>query len=302
MWPERRALVGVMSTDVKNSRVSIVIPAWNEEKAIEGVVSQLMRRLRNIEIIVVDDGSSDRTGDLARDGGAHVLRHDFRRGYGASLRSGICATKREYVLFCDADGQHSAEDVALLIRHMEECDMVVGCRGQGSHVPFLRRPGKFVLRVFADFLAGENIPDVNSGLRIIRRDVVVKYLHLMPSGFSFSTTSTFALLKSGHRIKWVPITVKKRVGTSSVQQWRHGPQTLILMLRLSVLFDPLKVFFAIDAVLLALSLVSLCLDLFCSPEKGVGDATVMLTIAVLLVFLFGLLCDQVSALRRESHE
>jgi glycosyltransferase involved in cell wall biosynthesis len=209
---------------------------------------------------------------------------------------------REYVLFCDSDGQHSAEDVSRIIEASDGCDMVVGARTQESHVPLSRRPGKFILRRFADYLAGEKIPDLNSGLRMIRREVLLKYLHLMPAGFSFSTTSTFAMLKTNHKIKWIPITVVERVGRSTVSQWKHGPQTLLLLVRLTVLFEPLKVFLAASGALSVLTIASFVLDLITSGRMNVGDSTVLLGVAALLVFLFGLLCDQVSALRRELHE
>ena len=124
----------------------------------------------------------------------------------------------------------------------------------------------------------------------------------MPRGFSFSTTSTFAMLKGNYRVHWVPITVKKRIGESSVRQWKHGPQTMLLMLRLTVLFDPLRVFLWTSGFLFLLTLFSLVLDFVTAKEFGIGDVTVSLSIATLLVFLFGLLCDQVSALRREIHE
>jgi hypothetical protein len=131
---------------------------------------------------------------------------------------------------------------------------------------------------------------------------VLKYLHLMPTGFSFSTTTTFALLKGGHPIHWVPITVRPPATTSTVCQWKHGPQALLLVLRLTVLFEPLKVFLTVDAVLLALTLISFVVDFVANDRLGIGEVTVALSIATLLVFLFGLLCDQVSALRREIHE
>ena len=288
---------------MKSDKVSIVIPALNEEAAVGKVVQSLIERFPEAEIIVIDDGSDDNTGQVSSEAGARVIRHDKSYGYGAGLRTGTMASTREYVLFCDADGQHSTEDVGRLIAECTDgCDMVIGKRSKGSHISFLRAPGKFVLRWFANYLAGQQIPDFNSGLRIIKKDILLKYLHLMPMGFSFSTTSTFAFLKSHHRIKWIPITVKKRVGKSTVRQWKHGPQTIMLILRLTVLFEPLKVFLTVAGFLFFLSMISLGIDIMVSDTKGIGDVTVMLSISTLLVFMFGLLCDQVSALRRELHD
>lgn len=284
------------------SSVSIVIPALNEEAAIGGVVRGLRESFPDAELIVVDDGSTDATAKIASDAGACVISHERNRGYGAGLRTGTAAAAREYVLFCDSDGQHTVADVGRVIEAAEGYDMVVGARGQDSDAPLTRRPGKFVLARFANYLAGEKIPDLNSGLRIVRRDLLMKYIHLMPQGFSFSTTSTFAMLKTNRRIKWIPIKVEKRIGKSTVNQWKHGPQAMMLMLRLTMLFEPLKVFLDVAAILFALTLSSLAVDLFLTDEVGIADTTVLLSIATLMVFMFGLVCDQVAALRRELHE
>lgn len=282
--------------------VSIIIPAYNEEEAIGFVVEGLIAAFPTSEIIVVDDCSTDNTRKLAEEAGARVISHARNSGYGAGLRTGTEAADREYVLFCDADGQHTIEDVEKIIDSIGDEDMVVGARGQDSHVQLSRRPGKFVLKRFANYLAGENIPDLNSGLRAIRRDLLLKYMHLMPSGFSFSTTSTFAMLKTNRRILWIPITVKKRLGTSSVRQLRHGSQTIMLMLRLTVLFEPLKVFLSVAGWLFLLSILTLGVNLYISGGQQIGLTTVVFFLAALMVFMFGLLCDQVSALRREIHE
>lgn len=283
-------------------QVSIVIPALNEEAAIAGVVKGLIAHFPESEIIVVDDGSRDATASIAREAGARVIGHDRNRGYGAALRTGTEAAAREYVLFCDSDGQHTPQDVGRVIEAVDGHDMIVGVRGSDSNAPLLRRPGKWILKVFANYIASQDIPDLNSGLRIVRRTLLLKYIHLMPQGFSFSTTSTFAMLKTNRHVGWTPIKVEKRLGTSTVKQWKHGPQTLMLMLRLAVLFEPLKVFLHIAAALFAATLASLAVDIFIAPGFGIGDTTVLLTIATIIVFIFGLVCDQVSALRREIHE
>jgi len=161
--------------------VSIIIPAFNEEEAIGSVVEGLVAAFPQSEIIVVNDCSTDRTGEIAENAGARVIHQPRNSGYGASLRRGTEAAEREYVLFCDADGQHTMEDVGRIIESIGDEDMVVGTRGQDSHVQMSRRPGKFVLRRFANYLAGEEIPDLNSGLRAIRRELLLKYMHLMPA-------------------------------------------------------------------------------------------------------------------------
>ena len=282
--------------------VSIIIPALNEEQSIEQVVRGLVTSFPDSEIIVVNDGSTDKTEILANQAGALVINHDSRRGYGAALRSGVLASTRDFVLFCDADGQHRIEDVARVMAECSNCSMVVGARTTNSHVPINRRPGKFIIQHWANILANQKIPDINSGLRIIEKYVLLKCLHLMPTGFSFSTTSTFALIKSNYAVKWVPITVKARKGESTVKQLRHGPETMMLMLRLTVLFEPLRVFLFVTFVLFGISLSSFAYDMIATNFQKVSITTEFFSVSTLLVFLFGLLCDQVSALRREFHE
>lgn len=284
-------------------RISIVIPAYNEEAGLGEVIDSLGERLPGSEILVVDDGSTDRTAELAAARRVPVLRHDRRRGYGAALRTGLAAVEREFVLFCDADGQHTAADAYGLTAAWDGHDLLIGARSADSHAPLARRPGKVLLRHFADYLAGQRIPDINSGLRLVRRDALRRYLHLMPHGFSFSTTTTFAFLKTNRRIGWVPIRVRPRRGSpSTVRLLKDGSGTLLLILRLAVLFEPLKVFLTATAVLLTATLTSLGFDLLVSGDNGISDTTVILSVSTLMVFMFGLLCDQVSALRRELHE
>jgi len=282
--------------------VSIIVPALNEEQSIEQVVRGLVTSFPSSEIIVVNDGSTDKTEMLANQAGALVVNHDSRRGYGAALRSGILASTRDFVLFCDADGQHRIEDVARVMAECSNCSMVVGARTTNSHVPINRRPGKFIIQHWANILANQKIPDINSGLRIIEKYVLLKCLHLMPTGFSFSTTSTFALMKGNYAVKWVPITVQARKGDSTVKQLRHGPETMMLMLRLTVLFEPLRVFLFVTFVLFGISLSSFAYDMIATNFQKVSITTEFFSVSTLLVFLFGLLCDQVSALRREFHE
>lgn len=283
------------------AKVSIVIPAFNEERAIGEVVGSLVARFPEAEIIVVNDGSTDETAPVAGAAGAKVISHAFQRGYGSALRTGTLTATREYVLFCDGDGQHSAEDAGALIARCDGHDLVIGMRGSDSHRTLSRRPGKFLLGAFANFLAGVKIPDLNSGLRIFKRETLRAYLHLMPPGFSFSATSTFAIIKGNRNYTYVPIRAEKRIGKSSVRQLKHGPLSLMLILRLAVLFEPLKVFLPVAGVLFLLCLLSFGIDLFLN-KSGIADTTVILSIATIIIFMFGLLCDQVSAIRREKHE
>lgn len=281
--------------------LTIIIPAFNEAKSVFEVVEGLKKNLSGVEVIVVDDGSSDDTALKAKQAGAMVVSHKRNKGYGAGLKTGVRLSSRSHVLFCDADGQHSIRDVRSIIDSEDNFDMVVGARDWGSHIVWERALGKSVLSTFANILLGEKIPDFNSGLRMVKKDVLLKYFHLLPDGFSMSTTMTFAFYKSGYDIKWVPITTHKRKGKSSVLQLRHGFQTFMLMLRLTVLFEPLKVFLFIAGIFFAAGIISLIFSLFMTLGQSIGKLPVIFFISALILFMFGLLCDQVSALRRELH-
>jgi hypothetical protein len=280
--------------------VTVIVPALNEADAIGQVVADLVARYPGYEILVVDDGSVDGTGEIAESGGARVIRHPWNKGYGASLRTGCRQARGDIIVSFDGDGQHDPGDITRLVDEIGPHDMVVGTRSRDSYEPLIRRPGKFILAAFANFLAGVKIPDVNSGFRAFKRDVILRYLHLMPSGFSFSTTSTFAMLKSGRPVKWVPIQVKRRIGSSSVSQVRHGLQTILLIVRLTTLFEPLKVFLPISGAFLLVAIGFLIANL--SAGRNVPQTSVITSVSSVMVFLMGLVMDQVAALRREKHE
>ena len=286
----------------EQKKIAIIMPAYNEADAIGEVLDRLLplAKQNGWEVIVVDDGSSDNTGQFAKEHGAKVLVHPYNMGYGASLATGIRGTDADVVVFMDSDGQHDQNDISRLLEHIGQYDMVAGARTKDSHIDLNRRPGKKVLKWFADYLAKEKIPDINSGFRAFKRDVLISYLHLMPQGFSFSTTSTFAMLKGGHKIKWIPITTIKRVGTSTVKQLKHGPEAMMLMLRLTVLFDPLRVFLPVSGLLLLGSVVMTVLN-FILYRRAVPASAIFFGISAVIIFMLGLVTDQVSAIRREQH-
>ncbi len=284
--------------------VSVIIPAYNEEKAIEQVIKGI-KGIKGIqkqgwEIIVVDDGSEDRTQEISARAGATVIRHPYNKGYGASLKTGIKKAKGNIIIFFDADGQHDPNDIERIAEHTGEFDMVVGVRSKDSHQEYRRILGKRIISIVANYLSGTKIPDVNSGLRAFKKDVLMRYLHLMPEGFSFSTTSTLVMLKRGYNIKYIPIRTEKRIGKSSVKQVKHGLEAIILILRMIILFEPLKIFLIPAFILFLAGFLLLLFNIFI--EHNVADTTVLLLITSTILFFFGLLTDQVSAMRREKNE
>lgn len=289
---------------MESQQFSVIIPAYNEGEAIGGVIDELsvflasQYKSSNYEIVVVDDGSKDKTATvLASKNNIVSVKHPYNKGYGASLKTGVKQAKFDNVLFYDADGQHSPQFISSLVEHIEKYELVVGAR-EKSNAPFLRRPGKRILTWLAEYLVGQKIPDINSGFRIVKKKYFINFLNILPNGFSASTTLTLAMFKAGLDVKYVPIKVNKRIGKSTVKQTKHGLQTILLMLRVIMLFNPLKVFFPIS---IGLSLITVIWGLndIISNHK-ITNSSVVLFITTVFIFCFGLLADQIAAIRRDN--
>lgn len=283
--------------------VSIVIPAFNEEHGLPNVLNNLRAwQERGAEIIVVDDGSTDETARVASEHGARVIRHHNNKGYGAALKAGIRAAEHEIVVTFDADGQFDANDIEKLVSALNDCDMAVGVRPHGAGSPTIRKPGKWLLGKTANYLAQTEIPDLNCGFRALRVDTAKRFLNLLPNGFSFTTTLTLAMFKDGYNVAYLPISVHPRTtGTSSVRV-ADGFNTLLLIIRIIALFDPLKVFLPASALLFFIGIVYLVLDSFALGRANVASGAVVLFVSAIMVFMFGILADQVSAIRRQQTE
>ena len=277
--------------------VAIIIPAHNEEEGIAEVINGIKQLNEEYEIIVVDDGSTDNTYKLASETGVKIIHHPYNKGYGAALKTGIRDAKADVLLFMDADGQHQPGDIKKVLPYIEEYDMVVGARTKKSKISLLRRPGKKILSITANYLAGMKIPDLNSGFRALKKDIAMEYMHILPNTFSFSTTITLALVTSGYNVKYVPIEAPERVGKSKIKPFRDGFRFIMLIMRTIVLFDPLKVFLPMSIVLFLLGLPYLMYELVLHLD--VPPSSILLIISSILIFFFGLLADQMSSLRRE---
>lgn len=279
--------------------VSIVIPAYNEEAGIESTISELITLIekKDWEIIVINDGSTDNTRSLLKSfNQITTIEHPYNKGYGASIKTGIRNASREVIVLFDADGQHNPADIPLLLEKLPYYDMVAGERTKDSRQDWLRKPGKFLLRLTANLLAERKIPDLNCGLRAIKRDVIIEMLELFPDGFSFSTTSTIAFYKMGYNVCYVPVTTRERLGKSSVRQVKHGLEVLLLVLRLITLFSPLKIFINTAIAMFSVGVIYQIEEII---RKGfhIVNGALLLIIAGILVFLFGLIADQISSLR-----
>ena len=280
-----------------NERISVVIPAYNEEKSIANVINDVNKLSIVDEIIVVDDGSTDATKSKAIESGAKVISHAENCGYGASLKSGIINSKNEIIALIDADGQHNPEDLARMYEHIADHDMISGMRQKGPHSPLWRQPGKRFISMLANYLAGHKIPDLNCGFRLVKRSLILPYLNVFPNKFSFSTTSTVFFIKDGFRVKFVPIKARMRIGESTLRI-RHGFDTIILVLRMITLFEPLKIFLPVSASIFTFGLIWALDEAI--RVGNFGATSLFLGITSLLFFFFGLISDQIATIRKEN--
>jgi glycosyltransferase involved in cell wall biosynthesis len=287
------------TSDADVAAVSVVMPAFNEEAGVADQIEQVEMALRHCgvayEVIVVDDGSTDRTLEHASRHDVRIIRLPENRGYGAALKAGVAAAQYEYIVIIDADGTYPAEAIPELLHHAARYDMVVGARtGRSVHIPLVRRPAKWLLSRLASYLAQRRIPDLNSGLRVIRRSIVGEFEHLLPAGFSFTTTITLAHLCNDYRVYYQPIDYHKRIGKSKIRM-SHPYQFLVQILRIMVYFNPLRVFLPLGAILFVLGLGKLARDLV---TLNISDGATMAVLAAVIVWAIGLLADQNARMSR----
>ena len=284
-------------------RVSIILPAYNEAQ----VIGQVLDRINAVvpdegswEIIVVDDGSDDGTGDIAQQHGARVIRHPYNKGNGAAVKSGLRAARGECVCLLDADGQHDPRQINTLVRRLETYDLVIGTRSRGAGGGLTRWFGNTMYNWLASYLSGRRIPDVTSGFRAARLAPMVEFIPLYPNGFSYPITSTLALIKAGYNVGFEPIEVAKRVGTSKISVLRDGTKFLIIALRIVSLFSPLRVFLPVSGAMLALGAGYGTWNVV--AHSKIANGAVLLCLSSLFVFLIGLVSEQIALMRFERRE
>jgi glycosyltransferase involved in cell wall biosynthesis len=289
----------------ENQSLSIIIPAFNEQNVIGQVIRDLLNFLNSnrlqAEIIVVNDGSKDRTGQILeqfRDQ-IKVIHHPYNKGYGAALKTGMRAARHDWILWLDGDGQHIPSEINKLLPYINQYDMIVGQR-QSYQGPLIRRPGKKLLQIIANYLTGRKIPDLNSGFRLFKKKLALQFMSIYPNAFSITTTITLAFLREGFSVKYVPFELNKRkVGKSTVGYFKDGLRTILLIFRIIMLFSPLKIFLPASFILFLGGTVFLINDLI---HFDIGDTSVLLLISSFLLFFFGLLADQLAAIRRSIRD
>lgn len=276
--------------------ISVVIPAFNEASQIRSVVTELRGLLGDqnllLELVVVDDGSTDGTAAAASAAGARVIQHRSNRGYGAALKTGILAAKYDVIAIIDADGTYPAEYLPEMLKELEHFDMVVGARtGNNVHIPLVRRPAKWVLKKLANYVTNAHIPDLNSGLRIFRREIAIQYFSILPDQFSFTTTITLAMHCDKYAVSYLPIDYRRRQGRSKIVPWDAG-SFAILILRTAMLFRPLRVFLPLALICLSYGLAKATVDIVRDPM--ISASALLALISTLMILLIGMLGDAIA--------
>lgn len=281
--------------------LAVIIPAYNEVEGIVRTLAAIREVLEGMtctsEILVIDDGSVDGTGDAARAFGVRVIGHHTNRGYGAALRTGVLNTRADAIVIMDADCTYPPTAIPRLYAELDDADMAVGARPMSSRgMAWVRRPAKWFLNQFASYLSGRHIPDLNSGQRAMKRASVLRYLHLLPTGFSFTSTITLAMLANGHHVVYLPIDYEVRTGQSKIKA-AHFTSFLLLVVRAVVLFNPLKVFLPVGFLLFLIGAVKLVQDIVL---WNLSETAVMAFLAAIVVWCVGLLADMISRLQLQT--
>jgi glycosyltransferase involved in cell wall biosynthesis len=278
--------------------VSVVLPVFNERGHLRTEIDRIHRALTDspytFEIIVVDDGSDDGSEvDLAAIEGIHLIRHSHNRGSGTARRTGTAAATGRIVVWTDVDMTYPNDEIPMMIKELDGHDHIVGARRteEGTH-RFLRVPAKWFIRRLASYLTDTRIPDLNSGLRAFRRDVAMQYVHHLPSGFSCVTTLTMSFLSNGYSIKYVPIDYSPRAGTSKFHWWRDTKRYLLQVVRMSLSYNPLKVFLPLGLTFLTIGMGKLVYD-WIDKDFRLAANTLLILLASLQAITVGLLADLV---------
>lgn len=280
--------------------ISVVVPVKDEADSVAAVIDSVKSALATCdeqsEIIIVDDGSTDGSREIAEQTGVRVISHGTGRGYGASLKTGIRNANGDSIVIIDGDGTYPAEMIPELLKGLETADMVVGARTRpGACIPLMRRPAKMFLTWLASFLSGVKIHDLNSGLRVFRREVIIPYLRVLPEGFSFTSTITLLMIGDGRPFHYIPIEYRKRAGKSKMVP-SDAFSFLVLIIRTIMFFNPLKFFFPAGLVLFLVGGVKLLNDYII--HDLLSGTSVLLILSALQLWGLGFLAELLLFLER----
>jgi glycosyltransferase involved in cell wall biosynthesis len=281
--------------------ISIVLPAKNESKNLPTFLPMLCLLYPDAEILLINDGSTDDTAAIARAAGVTVIDHPYSMGNGAAIKTGVRHAKNEILVFMDADGQHDPGDIpALLAKLKDGYDMVVGARNSGSHASLFRRVANKFYNKLASLMTGHKIEDLTSGFRAAKASKFRKFLYLLPNGFSYPTTSTMAFFRSGFPVAYIPIHAGKRSGKSHIRLLQDGLRFFIIILRIGVLFSPMRLFLPVSSTVFSLGAGYYGYTYF--TEGRFTNMSAVLFLSSLFIFLIGIVSEQISSLHYKNIE
>lgn len=276
-------------------KISVIMPAKNESKIIGEVISRIKAVVPEAELIVVNDGSTDETEEVAKNAGATVVSHPYSKGNGAAIKSGARVATGDRLVFMDSDGQHRPEDIPrLLARLANGYDMVVGARSAESQASIGRWAANSFYNRLSSWMVGQKIEDLTSGFRVVYADKFKEFLHILPNKFSYPTTSTMAFFRAGYSVAYEPIVADDRVGESHINVIKDGIRFLIIIFKIGTLYSPLKLFGPISLTFFLLGLGHY-INTFISDGRFTNMSALLLSVSV-IIFLVGLVSEQITQL------
>jgi glycosyltransferase involved in cell wall biosynthesis len=286
---------------MKDTRVSIIIPAYNEADVIGDVVTRTKTLYPDFEIIVIDDGSSDETAVIAGEAGATVYRHPYNIGNGAAIKSGIRVASGEFLVLMDGDNQHAPEDIATLLQYLPEFDMVVGARSKADQASLGRALGNTAYNWLASYVAKFSIKDLTSGFRAVKADIARSFLYLLPNTYSYPTTLTLGVLRSGRSVKYIPIKIHQRKkGSSNISTVKDGVRFFMIITRICTLYSPMRIFLPVCLTTFLVGILNYLYTFF-TQGRFTNMSTFLFATSV-VIFMMSLVSEQICQMRFERRE
>ena len=280
------------------AKVSVIIPAFNESQTIADLIQSIRRRYPDFEIVVIDDGSDDDTAAVAADADAVVFSHPYNIGNGAAIKTGIRVASGDILIFMDGDGQHDPEDIAKMLEHIPEFDMVVGARGKGSQASVGRSIGNKIYNWLGSYVSKFPIQDLTSGFRAVKADVARSFVYLLPNTYSYPTTITLGVLRSGRSVKYIPITTHpRRKGSSNIRLFQDGTRFLMIIVRICTLYSPMRIFLPVSFVMFILGLIRYIYTLLTAGTFT--NMSALLFVTSVIIFMMSLISEQICQMRFE---
>ncbi|MEA3359915.1 MAG: glycosyltransferase family 2 protein [Thermodesulfobacteriota bacterium] len=281
---------------MSETKISVVIPAYNEAQTIGNIVKKVKSLYPDFEIIVIDDHSADNTAEVASNAGASVHSHPYNIGNGASIKTGIRVASGDIFVFMDADGQHDPKNIEKLIEHFPEFDMVVGDRSKGKNASIGRSMANRVYNWLATYVANFPIQDLTSGFRAVKSDIARDLSYLLPNSYSYPTTLTLSVIKCGRALKYIPIDGKRRKkGESNIKILKDGIRFFLIIMKIATFYSPLRIFLPVSFLMFSLGILNYIYT-YIYLHRFTNMSMLLLTTSV-IIFLIGLVSEQISQMR-----